>query len=171
LKVPRRLLGIESDVININLPSAPQINDFLDTCYYYITSQWADGSPVNNLPDTYYNALNAFPPSGTIYTTGWYFAQGTNRVNVSQQLYMNIEIDNISYWDGTNIVSKLFIDETASVTNYNRKYPSYRSLNENNLTLRFYSIIEEGKKQYYHFNGLNYSLQLEIITKNKELII
>lgn len=176
LKVPYRLLGIESTTININSATSPNVNDFLDTCYYYITSQWADGSPVNNLPDTYYNALNAFPPSGTNYTSGWYFAQGENRVNVLQELYMNIEIDNISYWDGTNILSKLYVDETTSVTNYNRNYPSYRSLNENNLkldklTLRFYSIIEEGKKHYYEFNGLNYSIQLEIITKNKELIL
>ena len=176
LKVPRRLLGIEVNVININSPSSPNVNDYLDTCYYYITSQWADGSPVNNLPDTYYNALHAFPPVGTIYSTGWNFAQGTERVNVSQELYMDIELDNISYWDGTNILSKLYIDETSSVTNYNRNYPSYRSLNETNLKLdklilRFFSIIEEDKKQYYQFNGLNYSIQLEIITKNKELII
>jgi len=177
LKVPRRLLGIETDVININSSSAPHIDEFLDTCYYFITSQWEDGSPVNNLPDTYYNSLNAFPSTGfNTYALGWYFAQGSSRVNVLQSLYMDVELDNITYWDGTNILSKLFVDETLSVTNYNRNYPSYRSLNENNLkldklTLRFFSIIEDGKKQYNEFNGLDYSLQLEIITKNKELII
>ena len=176
LKVPRRLLGLKSETVQVNVSSSPNVNDFLDTCYYYITSQWADGSPINNLPDSYYNSLNAFPPIGTDYSSGWYFAQGEDRVNVLQALYMDLEIDNISYWDGTNILSKLYVDETTSVTNYNRNYPSYRSLNETNLkldklTLRFFSIIEEGKKQYYNFNGLNYSLQLEIITKNKELII
>ena len=51
------------------------------------------------------------------------------------------------------------------------------------ITLRFYSITDEGntenrpyedihsKRNPYDFNGLGYSLQLEIITKNKELII
>jgi hypothetical protein len=89
---------------------------------------------------------------------------------------MDITLDNITYWDGTNILNKTYVDETEPVTMYHRQYPSYRSMSENDLkldklTLRFYSITEPGKKQLYNFNGIDYSLQLEIITKNKELII
>jgi hypothetical protein len=176
LNVPFRLLGIEENEITIESTTSPNINDYLITCYFYITSLWVDGYPVNNLPDSYYNALNAFPPTSTDFTTDWYFASGQSRVNIMQQLYMDITLDNITYWDGTNILNKTYVDETEPVTMYQRQYPSYRSLSENNLkldklTLRFYSITEPGKKQLYNFNGIDYSLQLEIITKNKELII
>ena len=56
--------------------------------------------------------------------------------------------------------------------------PIFQCLSENYLkldkiTLRMYSIRDEDKniKIPYEFNGLEYSLQLEVITKNKELII
>lgn len=173
-----RLLGIgENNVLNITSTTPPAINDYIDTSVYYLTSTYTDGSPVNNLPAAYYATLNIFPTIGTDYTMGgWKFATSYERVNISQQLYMDVTIDNITYWDGTDILQKIFIDETSSVTNYNRQYPSYRTLSENMLkldkiTLRFFSIVDDTRKVPYEFNGLDYSLQLEIVTKNKELNI
>ena len=79
----------------------------------------------------------------------------------------------------SNILNKIYVDEMIPVTTYNREYPTYRTLSDpylklDKITLRFYSIVDENniyKKIPYEFNGLGYSLQLEIITKNKELII
>jgi len=171
-----RILGIDKNsIVELNNTTPPQINDFLDTSIYYLTVLYDSGDPVNNLPDTYYTTLNYFPAPGTDYSVGWVFATSTERVNISHQLYMDVEIDNITYWDGNNILQKIFIDETTSVTHYTRQYPTYRTLSENTLkldkiTLRFFSIIDN-QKIPYEFNGIDYSLQLEIVTKNKELNI
>ena len=179
LKTCARILGVEnmSNVI-LNSTTPTGTNDFLDTSIYYLTSLYSSGLPVNNLPAAYYSGLtDLFAPNTSDFSDGsWSFASGNERVNISQQLYMDIELDNITYWDGNNILQKLYIDEAQSLTQYNRQYPAYRHFNEQSkkldrITLRFFSIINETTKIPYEFNGLDYSLQLEIITKNKELIV
>ncbi len=172
----RTILGIDDNVENIYLSINPpsRSNVFLEASYLYIIDQYIDGTTVNNLTGDYYNSLLMFP---TIYDfSGFYFNCTTKRINIAQQLYLDITIDNITYWDGENILNKIYVDESQPVTVYNRNYPTYRSLSEyylklDKITLRFISTNINDEKIPYEFNGLGYSLQIEIVTKNKELIL
>ena len=182
LNTPRKVLGISDDVDTITLSDTlNRSNAFMEGCYTYITTLYRPtGSVVNNLPKSYYTNIEpGMFPNPYTFTSDWKIHESINRVNIMQQLYLDIAIDNITYWDGNNILNKIYVDEMIPVTTYNREYPTYRTLSDpylklDKITLRFYSIVDENniyKKIPYEFNGLGYSLQLEIITKNKELII
>ena len=190
LNTPKKILGISDSVGEIILnETMNRSNAFMQGCYSYIHNLYRlTGSIVNNLPKTYYDNLLMYPKSFPYDFSSWKIHEGTNRLNISQQLYLDVTIDNISYWDGTNILNRIYVDELLPVSVYDRKYPTYRTLSDpylklDKITLRFHSITDEGntenrsyedihsKKNPYDFNGLGYSLQLEIITKNKELII
>ena len=178
-KTCRKILGIDDNVSQITVNgTTDRIWEYIQSCYEFITDQYFDGTIVNNLISSYYDNLYMFPETYSDYFSSWNFYESTNRVNIAQQLYLDIEIDNITYWDGNNILQRIYIDESIPVTIYDRNYSTYRTLSENYLkldkiTLRMYSIRDEDKniKIPYEFNGLEYSLQLEVITKNKELII
>ena len=180
LNTPKKILGISDSAGEIVLnQTMNRSNEFIQGCYSYIQNLYRlTGSVINNLPKTYYDNLLMYPTSFPYDFSSWTIYEGTNRINISQQLYLDVTIDNISYWDGTNILNRIYVDDQIPVSIYDRKYPTYRTLSDpylklDKITLRFYSITDEGNTENrpYDFNGLGYSLQLEIITKNKELII
>ena len=166
-----RAFGFIDDIV-VDQPTT-YTQDILDVSILFQTSTYASTVQVNNISTAYYTALSIFPTSPV--TPGDYtYAYGSNRVNLSHQMFVDISAKEVSFFDGNNILQQVYIPEDQSIVNYTRQYPIYRRLrNEvidlDHITLNFKSIIEPGVKTDYNFNGIDYSVQLEIVTKELEL--
>jgi hypothetical protein len=166
-----RAFGFTDDAI-VN-QTTTYSTDFVDTSILFQTSTYDNSVQVNNLPKSYYTGLSIFP-AGSITTTDYDYAYGQDRVNISLQLFIDISAKELTYFDGDNVIQQVYIPEDQSIVNYQRQYPIYRRLrNElvdlDHVTLNFKSIVEPGVKTDYDFNGIDYSVQLEIVTKDLEL--
>ena len=154
-------------------PPTSYTTDFVETSILFQTAMFTGTVQVNNLPSSYYTGLDMFATT-PITASQWYYAFAEDRVNITHQIFIDIEVDEFSYWDGTKILQQVHIPEDQSIVNYQRQYPSYRRLREDkinldHLTISFTSIVEPGLKKPYEFNGIDYSVQLEIITRDLEL--
>lgn len=166
-----RAFGFSED-ITVNQASI-YTDDFVDTSILFQTATYDNSVQVNNLPKSYYTGLSIFPPGNHI-TANYDYAYGQDRVNLTHQIFVDISAKEITYFDGNNVIQQVYIPEDESIVNYQRQYPIYRRLrNElvdlDHITLNFKSIVEPGVKADYNFNGIDYSVQLEIVTKELEL--
>lgn len=138
------------------------------------TSSISSGKGINNLPPTYYTFTTQFPSNAI--DPVWEYLYGVVRVNMKHQLYVDITLDEVTYWDGTHRLSRVYIPEEKEETEY-ESYgkPILRSLNQeyidlDRLTFRLKSVVSETNMHDYNLNGLNYSLQLQITTVDKLLL-
>ena len=168
-----RAFGFVEDASAGSGPPTSYTTDFIDISILFQTSMYSGTVQVNNLPSSYYSGLNIFATT-PINAAEWYYAFAEDRVNITHQIFVDIEVNEFSYWDGTNVLQQVYIPEDQSIVNYQRQYPIYRRLREekmnlDHLTISFTSIVEPGVKIPYEFNGIDYSVQLEIITDDLEL--
>ena len=106
----------------------------------------------------------------------WEYLYGDLRVNMKHQLYVDIDIDEIQYWDGTHRLARIFIPEEKDETEY-QSYgnPILRSLNKDyydldRLHFRLKSVVSETNKHPYDLKGLSYSLQVQLTTVDPYLL-
>ena len=95
---------------------------------------------------------------------------------MKHQLYVDVMLDEVTYWDGTHRLARVYIPEDKEETEY-ESYgrPILRSLNQDyidldKLTFRLKSVVSDTNTHDYNLNGLNYSLQLQITTVDKLLL-
>lgn len=163
-------------------PSNDLITSSLNFMSDLKTKSLLSNKAINNLPSAvytftdqfYYIVAPATDPSINI-NPNWKYIRGPKRVNMKHQLYLDVEIDEIEYWDGTHRLARVFIPESSDETEY-RSYgnPIRRSFREeyknlDKLTFRLKSVVSEHRKHDYELNGLNYSLQVEVVTVNSLL--
>ena len=168
-----RAFGFVSDII-VNQGTTYEV-DFVETSILFQTATYDNTVQVNNYPSSYYQGLAMFPNGGNGQVVdNSFFAYGQDRVNLSSQLFVDISAKEISYFDGNNVIQQVYIPENKSLVNYQRQYPIYRRLKSgiidlDHITLKFESIIEPGLKRAYDFNGIDYSVQLELVTTELDL--
>ena len=173
------VLGFNGDVIQMSngfVDTFPQNNLISSLNYFYDlrTKSESSNKAINNLPPRTYTFIDNFMlPTGTVDTTvtdNWSFLIGDSRVNMKHQLYIDTELDEVQYWDGSHRLARIFIPESLDETEYTSyNTPIRRSLssdfiNLDKLTVRLKSVVSENKKYDYELQGLNYSLQIEITT-------
>ena len=136
------------------------------------TSATSSGRGINNLPASYYTFTSQFVNGGGIITIDptWDYLYSPNRVNMKHQLYVDVSMDEVTYWDGTHRLARIYIPEEKEETEY-ESYgkPILRSLNQeyidlDKLTFRLHSVVSETNTHPYDLNGLCYSLQVQITT-------
>lgn len=132
------------------------------------------GRGINNLPPAYYTFTSQFPSNAI--NPVWEYLYGTDRVNMKHQLYVDVSLDEVTYWDATHRLARIYIPEDKEETEY-QSYgrPILRSLNQeyidlDKLTFRLNSVVSESNTHEYDLNGLNYSLQVQITTVDKLLL-
>ena len=133
----------------------------------------AGNRAINNLPANIYTFTDQFntPPSTAItIDPAWEYLYSPNRVNMKHQLYVDINIDQVTYWDGTHRLARIYIPEDKEETEY-ESYgkPILRSINQeyidlDKLTFRLNSVVSDENTHPYDLNGLSYSLQVQITT-------
>lgn len=137
---------------------------------------------INNYPPSRYGSANLLPIDTDgipqITMSGWNAIESLSRANLTYQLYIDVNIDEITYYDGSNRLARIFLPEgedqveyrtTGMNVGYTKDYPIYRKMrtkmsNLDRMTIRFEGVIDEKKKYPYLFYGLPYSLQFEIVT-------
>ena len=155
------------------------LNSSLNYFYDLRSKSQLNNKAINNFPPSVYTYIDEFVlPDGSINqlaTASWTFKTGQSRVNMKHQLYVDVELDEVQYWDGTNRLARVFIPESLDETEYTSyNNPIRRSLREDfinldKLTVRLKSVVSENKKHDYDLQGLNYSLQIELTTVDKLL--
>lgn len=141
------------------------------------TTSAASGTAINNLPASTFTFTTQFVTSGNIViNSAWKYLYGANRVNMKHQLYLDVDIDEIQYWDGTHRLARIFIPEEKDETEY-QSYgkPILRSLNKDyydldRLSFRLKSVVSETKTHPYDLKGLSYSLQVQLTTVDPYLL-
>ena len=132
---------------------------------------------INNLPGTYYTFTDSFV-SGTIVNAdpSLQYITGSYRVNMKHQLYLDVTIDEVQYWDGSHRLARIYIPEEKEETEY-KSYgrPILRSLIDDHMKLRklsinLKSVISDKEAYDYDLNGLGYSLQIQISSIDKFLL-
>jgi hypothetical protein len=132
------------------------------------------GTAINNYPPDYYTFTEQF--SNNVAPSTWEYLYSPNRVNMKHQLYVDVLMDEVTYFDGTHRLARIFVPETtedAEYQSYGR--PILRSLNQDyidldKITFRLKSVVSEGNTHPYDLNGLNYSLQIQITTVDPYLV-
>lgn len=175
------LIGFEQQ--NYIFPSGTthDANIITTSLLYFVnlkTTATSSGRGINNFPPTYYTFTNQFNPSGNTINIDplWEYLYSPNRVNMKHQLYVDVTMDEVTYWDGTHRLARIYIPEETEETEY-ESYgkPILRSLNQDyidldKLTFRLKSVVSETNVHPYDLNGLMYSLQVQITTVDPYLL-
>lgn len=131
---------------------------------------------VNNYPVIRYDFTSQFysstPINGSkiIVNPNWTYIESENRVNMKHQLYIDIILDKVQYWDGTYRLARIFVKETEEEVEYTsygnpiRRPLAEKLINLDKLTCRLNAVISDTLSYPYDLNGINYSLQIEIVT-------
>ena len=129
---------------------------------------------INNYPPDYYTFTEQFPDNAIPST--WEYLYGVKRVNMKHQLYVDVLMDEVTYFDSSHRLARIFIPENVEEAEY-QSYgkPILRSLNQDyidldKLTFRLKSVVSETNTHDYDLNGINYSLQIQITTVDPYLI-
>lgn len=131
-------------------------------------------STINNYPPDYYTFTSLF--ANNVPSASWQYLYGDDRVNMKHQMYVDVLMDEVTYFDGTHRLARIFVPEDrddAEYQSYGR--PILRSLNADyidldKITFRLKSIVSDTRSNDYQLNGLNYSLQVQITTVDPYLI-
>lgn len=167
---PRSTLDITADI-----PSDDRNVGRVTASMNYLNDRMLSDTIINNYPVSIYTDANLFPmdpvtgqPS-LLDPTGWKTLMAHNRANLSFQLYIDIDVDEISYWDGSNHLARIFISDDEEQVEYRAKASDvHRKMREemkdfDRLTIRM-NAVSGVEAHPYKLNGLPYSLQFEIIT-------
>lgn len=133
---------------------------------------------VNNKPVSRYNftsTSNIYTPtpidgSKIIVNPDWSYIESENRVNMKHQLYVDVLIDQVQYWDGTHRLARIFVKESEEEVEYTsygnpiRRPLAKKLINLDKITCKLNAVISDKVSYPYELNGINYSLQLEIVT-------
>ena len=152
--------------------------DIITSSLNYFTSlkatATAGGTSINNYPPAYYTFTDQFPTNAAPST--WEYLYSPYRVNMKHQLYVDILMDEVTYWDSTHRLARIFIPEDKEEVEY-QSYgrPILRSLNQNyidldKLTFRLKAVVSDNNTHDYDLNGINYSLQVQITTVDPYLL-
>ena len=171
------VLGYNEDLYTFSDPVTDLDANVAASSLGYLSTQKTNsitsGIPINNRSGDYYTFTDQFFSTGSVVIDPtWRYVEGLFRVNMKHQLYVDIDIDEIQYWDGTHRLARVFIAEDRDETEYTSYgTPIRRSLiddykNIDKLTFKLFSVVSEGKRYPYELNGLNYSLQVEVTTKD-----
>lgn len=171
------ILGFEPDSYTFPTGTSHDADVITTSLSHYTnlkSSSLSSGKGINNLPASYYTFTNQFVSNAI--DANWEYLYGTDRVNMKLQMYVDIMMDEVTYWDGTHRLSRVYIPEEKEETEY-ESYgrPILRSLNQeyidlDKLTFRLHSVVSETNRHDYNLNGLNYSLQIQITTVDKHLL-
>lgn len=131
-------------------------------------------STINNYPPDYYTFTSLF--ANNVPSASWQYLYGDDRVNMKHQMYVDVLMDEVTYFDGTHRLARIFVPEDrddAEYQSYGR--PILRSLNADyidldKITFRLKSIVSDTRSNDYQLNGLNYSFQVQITTVDPYLI-
>lgn len=132
---------------------------------------------INNVPASTYTFTDQFFDGTNInIDPTWRYVASAKRVNLKHQLYVDIDVDQVQYWDGSHRLARVFIPESTDEAEYTAYgNPIRRSLIDDNknldrFTFRLYAVVDENKRYPYELNGLNYSLHVEITTVDRLLL-
>ncbi len=142
-------------------------------CITYLNDRLLTDNIINSLPTTFYTSADLFPLDGDgnpdLTVATWNAVVAPNRANLSFQLYIDVSVDEVSYWDGSRQMARIFISDDQEQVEYRAKETDvHRKMREemkdfDRLTINLDSI--SGSEIHpYKLNGLPYSLQFEIIT-------
>ena len=153
------------------------ITSSLQYFYNVKTSSENASLAINNLPANTYTFVSQFvPTSNVVINPAWEYLYGDLRVNMKHQLYVDIDIDEIQYWDGSHRLARIFIPEDKDETEYTSYgKPILRNLNKDyydldRLHFKLSSVVSETNKHPYDLKGLSYSLQVQITTVEPYLL-
>ena len=163
------VLGFENGTYTIPIPDTSNADSILSSLQYFYTLK---ARPINNLPAANYTFTSQFANGGGVITVKpvWRYVFSPNRVNMKHQLYVDVDLDQVTYWDGTHRLVRVYIPEDkeeAEYTSYGK--PILRSMNEryidlDKLTFRVFGVVNDTNRHPYDLNGLFYSLQVQITT-------
>ena len=125
---------------------------------------------INNKFSTSYTFTNFGGPEATSFAC----VTADHRVCLKHQLYVDIIANNVTYWDGSHLLERVFIPEHEEEVEYRRLYPLDRVLNQKTVNLDRLSIslqhaLPGGHTHPYNLHGLYYSLKIEVKTLNNIL--
>ena len=175
------LIGFEEEDYVFPVGTTHDVNVITTSLMYFVNlkvTATAGGRGINNFPPAYYTFTSQFNPSGTTINidSTWEYLYSPNRVNMKHQLYVDVTMDEVTYWDGTHRLARIYIPEDKEETEY-ESYgkPILRSLNQeyidlDKLTFRLNSVVSETNVHPYDLNGLMYSLQVQITTVDPYLL-
>ena len=164
------VLGFESAVYTVPSGTNNSVyNKIISSLQYFYNAKSqsvADDAPINNLPASYYTFTTIFASN----LSSWRYVYGPNRVNMKHQLYVDVDLDEVTYWGGTHRLARVFIPEDkeeVEYTSYGK--PILRTMNEryidlDRLTFRVFGVVDDTNKHPYDLNGLFYSLQVQVTT-------
>lgn len=181
-----QLIGFTPDTYTFPSGTTHDTQTIMASLQYFYnlkTTSETSSTAINNLPANTYTFTTQFvSQSGNgnnisiDIDPAWEYIYGDLRVNMKHQLYVDIEIDEIQYWDGTHRLARIFIPEEKDETEY-QSYgkPILRSLNQDyydldRLNFRLKSVVSETNKHPYDLKGLPYSLQVQITTVDPYLL-
>lgn len=169
------IIGFEKEDYTFPTGTTHDANVITTSLLYFVnlkSTATTGGRGINNYPPSYYTFTSQFNPSGTTINIdpNWEYLYSPNRVNMKHQLYVDVSMDEVTYWDGTHRLARIYIPEEKEETEY-ESYgkPILRSLNQeyidlDKLTFRLHSVVSETNTHPYDLNGLCYSLQVQITT-------
>ena len=142
----------------------------------YLHDRLLTDNIINNYPVSLYTnpvapifPLDAATNVPDIVGSEWNVVTAPNRANLSFQLYIDISVDEIKYWDNSSQIARIFISDDEEQVEYRPKATDiHRKMREemkdfDRLTIRL-DAIGGLEKHPYKLNGLPYSLQFEVIT-------
>ncbi len=147
--------------------------------YFYNLKTSAENASlgINNLPASTYTFVSQFVPAADVVINPlWEYIYGDLRVNMKHQLYVDIDMREIQYWDGSHRLARIFIPEDKEETEYTSYgSPILRNLNKDyydldRLHFKLSSVVSETNKHPYDLKGLSYSLQVQITTVEPYLL-
>lgn len=140
-------------------------SEILDTSVRYAYERIMTENYINNRPTSYYQAKIAGYPTSS---AGLSATLMPKRMNMAKQIHVNIDIDEIVYWDGTSRLIQVHIPYEEDIKFTQRPYPINRRLRGriediDRLTFRF-RAVQVDEEYDYDFNGVPWSLELELTT-------
>jgi len=171
------VIGFEKGTYTFPSGTTKDSNVVTSSLNYFTTlkaSSNASNTAINNYPPDYYTFTDQFP--GNVAPSTWEYLYSPHRVNIKHQLYVDVLMDEVTYFDGTHRLARIFVPENAEDAEY-QSYgkPIFRSLNQDyidldKITFRLKSVVSETNTHPYDLNGLNYSLQIQITTVDPYLV-
>lgn len=157
------VLGFSKSTYMLGEAVYPALEDeYITTSIAILNDTVRNSEYLNNKPTSSFQTIE-FDPS-------WEFQYGEDRVNMNQQLYVDIEVDEIRYWDGSHRLARVHLPEDKDLANFScHGRPLYRNLRDkastiSHLTFTLKAVVTDEVSHQYELNGMPYSLQVELVT-------
>ena len=164
-----RILGFERELYEFGSLAAPvaqnsSIQYSLSFMTQFRTTSQDTNRSINNLPASYYTFTDDIPTDGSL-------VESPNRVNMKRQLFIDCVLHNVGFWDGSDLLARIYIPEDKEEAEYvNRQ--NKRSLGNDHVSLDKLDIEMvrfngDDPGTPCDFNGMYYSLQIELTLEDK----